>query len=106
METVGDGCRLRAEEWFPNKKECNGENDPHGVFNALDTMLKSSLDRLKLMRLASCYSSFFFRQIMSHAIKNYNNLLVLLSLSFSGKEYRRCILVLWDAILVLVTQGI
>ncbi|XP_065620892.1 pentatricopeptide repeat-containing protein At5g24830-like [Quercus suber] len=48
MATIGERCELRARDWLSKKKDDKG--DPYAVFNVLDTMLKDSLERLKLMR--------------------------------------------------------
>ncbi|CAK9175011.1 unnamed protein product [Ilex paraguariensis] len=48
---VGDGYELRRAEWWSQKKDCDDEGDgSSAVFNALDEMLKGSLNRLKSMR--------------------------------------------------------
>lgn len=51
IETVGDQCQLRTKNWFSRRQGCNNKGDSQPVFNVLDTMLKDSLDRLKMMRL-------------------------------------------------------
>lgn len=47
-------CELNAGDCLSN----DGGNGRHAVFNALDTMLKDSLERLKMMRLVSIYIKF------------------------------------------------
>ncbi|CAA2999272.1 Hypothetical predicted protein [Olea europaea subsp. europaea] len=53
MSVNADQNELRAKEWSAENKEfSNGKGDSGGaVFNALDAMLKSSLNRLKDTRL-------------------------------------------------------
>lgn len=46
-------CELNAGDCLSN----DGGNGRHAVFNALDTMLKDSLERLKMMRLAPILSN-------------------------------------------------
>ncbi|KAI9110394.1 hypothetical protein K1719_018554 [Acacia pycnantha] len=44
-------CQLKAENWS-RERNFGDENAPQAVFNALDNMLKDSLERLQKMRLA------------------------------------------------------
>ncbi len=50
VATIGERYELRARDWFSKKKDVDDKGDPYAVFNVLDTMLKDSLERLKLMR--------------------------------------------------------
>ncbi|MCI03575.1 pentatricopeptide repeat-containing protein, partial [Trifolium medium] len=49
-EDVGRKCQLNAQDCSSNDKSFGGDKKgQHAVFNVLDTMIKSSLDRLKIM---------------------------------------------------------
>lgn len=65
------GCRILREDGFDRKCQLNAQDcsqydksfggekkGQHAVFNVLDTMLISSLERLKIMRLALMSSAF------------------------------------------------
>jgi len=52
VSAIGRKCQLNAQDCSSHDKKFGGEKGPHAVFNVLDTMLKSSLERLKIMRLA------------------------------------------------------
>jgi hypothetical protein len=57
-EDVGRKCQLNAQDCSWNDKSFGGDKKgQHAVFNVLDTMLKSSLERLTIMRLALMSSS-------------------------------------------------
>ncbi|XP_045821536.1 pentatricopeptide repeat-containing protein At5g24830 [Trifolium pratense] len=50
-DDVGRKCQLDAQDCSLNDKSFGGDKKgQHAVFNVLDTMLKSSLERLKIMR--------------------------------------------------------
>jgi hypothetical protein len=57
VSAIGRKCQLNAQDCSSHDKNFGGEKDPRAVFNVLDTMLKSSLERLKIMRLAFMSSS-------------------------------------------------
>ncbi|KAI4332997.1 hypothetical protein L6164_017855 [Bauhinia variegata] len=50
MTSLQNECYLEAQAWSPIKKNFGDKQGPYAVFNALDSMLKDSLDRLKMMR--------------------------------------------------------
>ncbi|CAL5434862.1 unnamed protein product [Camellia sinensis] len=50
IETVGDQCQQQNKDCFSQRKDCNDKRDLRADFNVLDTMLKDSLERLKMMR--------------------------------------------------------
>ncbi|KAF8388674.1 hypothetical protein HHK36_025354 [Tetracentron sinense] len=50
MVTVGNLYQIRNQNWFSQKKDYDDERDPQAVFNALDTMLKDSLECLRMIR--------------------------------------------------------
>ena len=49
VSNVGDECRLDADTWS-RERNFGDNNAPQAVFNALDNMLKDSLERLQKMR--------------------------------------------------------
>ncbi|KAF7824723.1 pentatricopeptide repeat-containing protein [Senna tora] len=49
MSTMGKDCQLNAQDWS-RERNFGDKNGPQAVFNALDNMLKDSLDRLQMMR--------------------------------------------------------
>ncbi|MCH90355.1 pentatricopeptide repeat-containing protein, partial [Trifolium medium] len=52
-DDVGRKCQLDDQDCSSNDKSFGGDkNGQHAVFNVLDTMLKSSLERLKIMSCA------------------------------------------------------
>lgn len=51
MSTMGKESQLNAQDWS-RERNFDDENGPQAVFNALDNILKGSLERLKMMRLA------------------------------------------------------
>uniref|UniRef100_A0A5B6ZMN9 Uncharacterized protein n=1 Tax=Davidia involucrata TaxID=16924 RepID=A0A5B6ZMN9_DAVIN len=53
--TVGNQYQLETKDWFSQNKDYNDKRSSQAVFNALDAMLKGSLDRLKTMRSAFDY---------------------------------------------------
>ena len=52
MAAMGEQYQLRTQNWCSKQKDFDDERDPYAVFNVLDTMLKDSLERLKMMRSA------------------------------------------------------
>ncbi|KAF8380742.1 hypothetical protein HHK36_028232 [Tetracentron sinense] len=50
MGTVGNQYQIRTQNWLSQKRDYDDERDPQAVFNALDTMLKDSLERLRMIR--------------------------------------------------------
>lgn len=57
MSAIGRKCQVNAQDCSLRNKSFGGGKGQHAVFNVLDTMLKSSLERLKMMRLALMSSS-------------------------------------------------
>lgn len=52
-------CGVNAKDCLSNDDSFGADgNGRHAVFNALDTLLKDSLERLKMMRLVSIYIKF------------------------------------------------
>ena len=52
LSAFGKKCHLNAQDCSSNEKSFGDKEVPHAVFNALDNILKDSLERLKMMRLA------------------------------------------------------
>lgn len=50
MATMGEHYQLGDHDWVSKQKDSDDKRDPYAVFNVLDTILKDSLERLKMMR--------------------------------------------------------
>jgi hypothetical protein len=46
----GNHSHLCTEKWFSDQKDYDQKEDPEAIFNVLDYILKSSLDRLASLR--------------------------------------------------------
>ncbi|CAL0333419.1 unnamed protein product [Lupinus luteus] len=50
MLAIRNKCQLNSEDWSSKDKNFGNKNASYAVFNALEYMLKDSLERLKTMR--------------------------------------------------------
>lgn len=62
------------ENWFSDKKDYDQKGDPEAIFNVLDSILKSSLDRLASLRfsnlLVCCIHGNFYLRTASDEVYN------------------------------------